>query len=104
MERIGFRMRIRPGHEDEYVRRHAAVWPEMLAALTAAGCSDYSIYRQDLDLFGTMKVDDFHRFRATMDASPVNARWQAEMADLIDPMIDPATGFHQRLDEIFRLD
>jgi len=104
MERIGFRMRIQPGHEDEYVRRHSAVWPEMLAALRAAGCSDYSIYRRDLDLFGTMKVDDFDRFRASMDASPVNARWQAEMADLIDPLIDPATGFHQRLEEIFRLD
>ncbi len=104
MERIGFRMRIQPGHEAEYVRRHAAVWPEMLAALKAAGCSDYSIFRQDRDLFGTMKVDDFDRFRASMDASPVNARWQAAMADLIDPLIDPATGFHQRLDEVFRLD
>ncbi len=104
MERIGFTMRIQPGREDEYVRRHAAVWPEMLAALKAAGCSDYSIYRRDRDLFGTMVVEDFDRFRATMDASPVNARWQADMAGLIDPMIDPATGFHQRLEEVFRLD
>ena len=39
-----------------------------------------------------------------MDASAVNARWQAEMADLIDPLTDPATGFHQRLDEVFHLD
>ena len=58
----------------------------------------------DRDLFGTMEVDDFDRFRAAMDASPVNARWQADMAGLIDPMIDPATGFHQRLDEVFHLD
>ena len=76
----------------------------MLAALKAAGCADYSIYRRDRDLFGYMVVDDFERFRATMDASPVNARWQAEMADLIDPLIDPATGFHQRLIEVFHLD
>ena len=61
MERIGFTMRIQPGREDEYVRRHAAVWPEMLAALKAAGCSDYSIYRRDRDLFGTMVVEDFDR-------------------------------------------
>jgi L-rhamnose mutarotase len=43
-------------------------------------------------------------FRASMAASPVDARWQAEMADLIDPLTDPATGFHQRLEEIFHLD
>jgi L-rhamnose mutarotase len=39
-----------------------------------------------------------------MAASPVDARWQAEMAKLIDPLTDPATGFHQRLEEIFHID
>ena len=72
MERVGFTMRLRPGQEAEYRRRHAAVWPEMLDALKAAGARDY--------------------------------RWQAEMAELIDPLTDPATGFHQRLEEIFHLD
>jgi L-rhamnose mutarotase len=104
MERIGFTMRILPGQEVEYIRRHAAVWPELLAALTKAGCRNYSIYRRDRDLFGYMEVDDFDRFRKTIGASDVNARWQADMASLIDPMTDPATGFHQRLDEVFHLD
>ncbi len=104
MERIGFTMRILPGQEEEYRRRHAAVWPEMLAALKAAGCADYSIFERDGVLFGYMVVDDFDRFRATMEASPVNALWQAEMVELIDPLIDPATGFHQRLAEVFHLD
>ena len=104
MERIGFTMRILPGQEDEYVRRHEAVWPEMLAALTAAGCANYSVYLRGSDLFGYMEVDDFDRFRAAMDASPVNAMWQADMTGLIDPLVDPATGFHQRLEEVFHLD
>ena len=39
-----------------------------------------------------------------MDGSAVNARWQAGMASLIDPLTDPATGFHQRLEEVFHLD
>ena len=39
-----------------------------------------------------------------MDEAPINAPWQAEMAALIDPCIDPATGFHGRLDEVFHLD
>lgn len=104
MDRIGFAMKLRPGAEAEYRRRHAAVWPELLDALRAAGCRRYSIYQRDDDLFGTFEVDDFERFRAVMDASEVNARWQADMAALIDPLIDPATGFHRRLDEVFHLD
>ena len=104
MERVGFTMRLLPGQEAEYRRRHAAVWPEMLAALKAAGCRDYSIFIRGDDLFAYLVVVDFAAFRASMAASPVDARWQAEMAALIDPLIDPATGFHQRLEEVFHLD
>jgi L-rhamnose mutarotase len=104
MERVGFTMRVRPGQETEYRRRHASVWPEMLQALKAAGCHDYTIFLRGDDLFAYLEVEDFARFRAMMAASPVDARWQAEMAALIDPLTDPATGFHQRLEEIFHLD
>lgn len=104
MERVGFTMRVLPGQEAEYRRRHAAVWPEMLDALRAAGARDYSIYIHGTDLFAYLVVDDFAAFRTAMAASPVNARWQSEMAMLIDPLTDTATGFHQRLEEIFHLD
>ncbi|HEY7970730.1 MAG TPA: L-rhamnose mutarotase [Candidatus Limnocylindrales bacterium] len=104
MERIGFVMRLLPGAEAEYRARHADVWPEMLAALRAAGARNYSIYLHGEDLFGYLEVDDLRRFQDTMAASPVNDRWQADMTRLIDPLTDPATGFHQRLDEMFHLD
>jgi len=104
MERIGFAMRLLPGAEAEYRARHAAVWPEMLSELRAAGARDYSIFQRGADLFAYLEVDDFERFRAHMNASPVNQRWQADMARLIDPLTDPATGFHRRLDEVFHLD
>ena len=104
MERIGFTMRLLPGQEAEYRRRHAAVWPEMLEALRAAGARDYSIFIRGADLFAYLEVDDFAAFRSAMAAAPVNDRWQAEMAALIDPLTDPETGFHERLEEIFHLD
>ena len=104
MERVGFTMRLLPGKGAEYRRRHAAVWPEMLDALKAAGARDYSIFLSGIDLFAYLEVEDFARFRAHMSATEVNDRWQAEMAELIDPLTDPATGFHQRLEEIFHLD
>ena len=104
MERIGFRMRLRPGQADEYRHRHAAVWPELLTDLTAAGASNYSIFLDGEDLFGYLEVDDFAAFRAMMAVSEANARWQPEMAALIDPLTDPATGFHRRMAEVFHLD
>jgi len=103
--RVGFVMRLLPGAEEEYRRRHAAVWPEMLAELRAAGATNYSIFIRGDDLFGYLEVDDFDGFLKHMASSEVNTRWQASMGDgLIDPLIDPATGFHQRLDEVFHLD
>jgi L-rhamnose mutarotase len=104
MERIGFLMALLPGAETEYRRRHAAVWPEMLDELRAAGAQNYSIFLNEDQLFGYLEVEDFARFRAHMANSAVNARWQADMSGLIDPLTDPDTGFHRRLDEVFHLD
>ena len=104
MERVGFTMRLLPGQEAEYRRRHGAVWPDMLEALRSAGARNYSIFLRGIDLFAYLEVDDFAAFRASMAATPINDRWQAEMATLIDPLTDPATGFHQRLEEVFHLD
>src|SRR3954468_19958309 len=104
MERVGFTMRLLPGQEAEYRRRHAAVWPEMVDAVRSAGARDYSIFLCRDQLFAYLEVEDFAAFRSAMAAAPVNDPWQAEMASLIDPMTDRATGFHQRLEEIFHLD
>ena len=104
MQRIGFVMRLLPGAEAEYRRRHAAVWPEMLAELRAARAQNYSIFLNGSDLFGYLEVDDLGRFQAHLVASEVNARWQASMGVLIDPLTDPETGFHRQIPEVFHLD
>lgn len=104
MERVGFLMALRPGAEKEYRRRHAEVWPDMMHELRAGGVRNYSIFLNDSQLFGYLEVDDFDRFRSHMAASEVNERWQAEMATLIDPLTDPDTGFHRRMDEVFHLE
>jgi L-rhamnose mutarotase len=104
MQRIGFVMRLLPGAEAEYRRRHAAVWPEMLAELKGAGAANYSIFLDGDRLFGYLEVDDLGRFQQHMNDSEANARWQADMGVLIDPLTDPATGFHRQLDEVFHLE
>jgi L-rhamnose mutarotase len=97
-------MRLLRGAEAEYVRRHAAVWPELLADLSDAGASNYSIFLDREDLFGYLEVADFDAFRSRMAQSDANARWQPDMTSLIDPLTDPDTGFHRRMTEVFHLD
>lgn len=103
-ERIGFVMRLRPGREAEYRARHKAVWPELLGDLKTAGARNYSIFLRGDDLFAYLEVDDFAAFTTHMAGSDANARWQAEMAPLIDPLTDPETGFHTRIPEVFHLE
>jgi L-rhamnose mutarotase len=81
MQRICFLARIRPELADEYRERHAAVWPEMLRALEAAGWRNYSLFLAgDGTLVGYLETEDFAAAQAAMAATEVNARWQAEMS------------------------
>lgn len=106
--RVCFRSSIQPALIDEYRRRHAAVWPEMLQALEGAGWKNYSLFLAgDGLLVGYVECDDFDAARARMALTAVNARWQAEMATLFDNPEDPGQapdeGF-QVLEEVFNLD
>ncbi len=104
MQRIAFIMKIKPGSEEEYRRRHQQVWPELLADLKQAGCSWYSIYMRGLELFAYMEVEDFQRFLSTMAASRASEHWEQYMSDILVRETDPATGFPFVLPEVFHLD
>jgi L-rhamnose mutarotase len=79
--RVAFTLRIRPGMQDEYLRRHSPVRPEMLAEIAAAGRRNYSLFLgADGMLFGYYETDDDAAAQAYLAASEVAARWEAEMA------------------------
>lgn len=44
MEKIAFRMMLKPGCVDLYRQRHDEIWPELADLLTKAGIRDYSIF------------------------------------------------------------
>ena len=104
MQRIAFTMRIRPGTEEEYRRRHRLVWSELLADLKRAGCQNYSIYLRGTELFAYMEVDDFPRYLEIMASSQASQRWETQMSDILLREIEPASGFPPVLEEVFHLD
>ena len=100
MERVCFNVQVRVERLDEYRERHTAVWPEMLAALSAAGWSNYSLFlRPDGLLIGYLETEDFAAAQRAMEETDVNARWQAEMAPFFEHELE-----FERLDEVFHLD
>jgi L-rhamnose mutarotase len=94
--RVCFRSQVRPGVADEYRRRHAQVWPEMLQALKDAGWHNYSLFLADDGLLiGYLECEDFDEVRARMALTEVNASWQAEMSTLFaDTEHPPDEGFN----------
>jgi L-rhamnose mutarotase len=104
-ERVCFQLQVKPDRIDEYTRRHAEVWPDMLRALADTGWHNYSLFlRDDGLLIGYVETDDLAAAQAGMAATDVNARWQAEMAEFfVDLDGAPDIGF-RRLTEVFNLD
>lgn len=105
MERVCFQLQVRPDRLEEYRRRHADVWPDMLEALAATGWRNYSIFvREDGLLIGYFETESLEAAQAAMAATEVNARWQADMAPFFADLDSaPDTGF-LRLTEIFHLE
>ena len=105
MHRVCFRLQVRRERLAEYAERHAAVWPEMLAALHETGWHNYSLFLDDDGLLiGYVETPDLEAARAGMDATDVNARWQGEMAPFFEDLdLPPDQGFLQ-LREVFHLE
>ena len=104
MERVCFLARVRPDRLDEYRARHESVWPEMRAALAAAGWGNYSIFlAADGLLVGYLETEDYQAALDAMAATEVNKRWQAEMSEFFVADGPPDQSF-VRPAEIFHLD
>ena len=42
-KRFAFKMFLKPGFEEEYAKRHAAIWPELKQMIKEQGVGNYSI-------------------------------------------------------------
>ena len=106
MRRICFTLQVRPDRLDEYRRRHAQVWPDMLDALRDAGWHDYSLFlRDDGLLVGYLLTEDF----AAAPGGDGRHRRQRPLAGgdgavLRRPARRPAGPRMTVLDEVFNLD
>ena len=104
MQRVAFKLQLKPGVVAEYKKRHEEIWAELAAELKAAGVSDYSIFfdEETLTLFAVQKLSDGNT-AAELPNSPVVRKWWDYMAPLmeVNPDNSPVA---KPLKEVFHLD
>lgn len=103
MKRNAFKMKLKPGFETEYKKRHDEIWPDLKALLSETGIQDYSIFldEETLTLFAIQKLS------ANFDKSflpnhPLVKKWWAYMADIMEVNPDNSP-IETPLKEIFYL-
>lgn len=104
MEKLAFKMKLKPGFKDEYLKRHNEIWPELSALLKASGISDYSIFFDEETniLFAVQKLDS-QTSSQDLGSNPIVKKWWDHMADIMEVNADnsPVT---TPLERVFHLE
>lgn len=100
----GFKMKLYPGMEEEYEKRHNALWPEMKESIHKFGGHNYTIFldRETLTLFGTIEVEDEELWAKQAD-DPINRKWWDYMAPVMETNPDNSP-VSTDLHKVFHLD
>lgn len=103
MQRFAFKMKLKPGCEAEYKKRHDAIWPELAQLLKGAGVSDYAIYLDEKThtLFAVQKQSGASS--QDLGSTAIVQKWWAYMADVMDTNPDNSP-VSVPLKEVFHLD
>ncbi|MCD9020532.1 L-rhamnose mutarotase [Cohnella silvisoli] len=105
MTRHAYRMRVKEGFEQEYIRYHEEVLPGLLQVLMESGIRNYSIFMDGTDLFAYMECDDIDKAWAAVRSHPANDEWSSLLTPIMD-FVD-AKDSEPRMKpmrEVFRLD
>ncbi|MBO5347349.1 MAG: L-rhamnose mutarotase [Lachnospiraceae bacterium] len=105
MERKAWKGRVKPGYEQEYIRRHDEIWPELIAVFKEAGICNYTIFSVENTLFGYYECEKGIAFADEVKAgSDVVKRWNSYMSDILELDVDPVVGTESTLKQVFRLE
>ena len=109
MKRYGQILKLRPEHEAEYVRQHAAVWPEVLERIRRSNIRNYSIYYNDGQLFGYFEYHgpdaEFAARMKRLGEAPRMREWWDVTEPLQIPRTDRKPGdWWTNMEEVFHLD
>ena len=104
MRRVAFKMKFKPGKEEEYRFRHDHIWPELKETLTKAGIRDYTIFldSETNSLFAVQKLTEDNNVEE-LPFKEIMKRWWDYMADLMETNPDNSP-LSFPLNEVFHMD
>jgi L-rhamnose mutarotase len=82
--KIAFKMKLKPGFKEEYIKRHQQIWPELAALLKANGIADYTIFLdEETDaLFAVQQQNG--QSSQDLGTTAIVQKWWKYMADIMD--------------------
>lgn len=109
MQRMGMVIAVEPDRIGEYKALHAAVWPEVLAQISACNIRNYTIFLREPEnlMFATWEYhgSDFAADMAKMAAHEPTQRWWAVCGPMQRPLESRAKGeWWAMMEEVFHLD
>ncbi|KIA91029.1 L-rhamnose mutarotase [Pedobacter kyungheensis] len=86
--KIAFKMKLKPGFEAEYKKRHDEIWPELVTLLKESGISDYSIFldEETNSLFAVQQQSGSSS--QDLGSTQIVQKWWAYMADIMETNVD----------------
>ena len=85
MQKIAFKMKLKPGFKEEYKKRHDEIWPELKSLLKENGVSDYTIFLdEETNTLFAVQQQDGNQSSQDLGNSPIVQKWWAYMADLME--------------------
>ena len=108
-QRMGMCIRLKADKVAAYKQLHAAVWPEVLARISACNIRNYSIFLREPEniLFGYWDYAgaDYAADMAAMAADPATKKWWAVCMPLQDPLKTNKEGeWWGAMEEVFHED
>ena len=84
MQKVAFKMQLKPGMKEEYEKRHAAIWPELVALLKDNGIADYTIFLDEktYTLFAVQRLTG--NSSQELGNTELVQRWWKYMADIME--------------------
>lgn len=85
MKRIAFKMKLKPGFKQEYIKRHQEVWPGIVELIKKSGISDYSIFldEETNTLFGVQK-ESGGLSSQELGTVEIQQQWWDYMSDIME--------------------
>lgn len=104
MIRKAFKMKLFPGMEQEYEKRHSELWPEMQDMIHQYGGKNYSIFLDPdtLVLYAYIEIENDELWKQSA-FTEINRKWWDYMADIMETNEDNSP-VCEDLKTVFHLD